>query len=981
MIKQFVIFLILIFTLFFIITPTHGSTYTRTPIDDSYVNEYYYDTRFPINELRAGKTLNYTERTYLKFDLLLPENIEIKYANLTLFHDEMYGERPKDYAVYDVYSPFWHQDSITWRNQFCGNDFDNDYFCDLEPLDVVPVSESGIFYTWDITKAVERAYQFNKRKITLVLKLYNESEYTGYNVSKFAQLEESIEIFRPHLRIDYENVIDVTPTSPQDNEFLNSAYVTFSCDLFGNISLRNVTFYSDLYSNWKPIVTNTSGIINTTYTFTLPVEKDGEFSWNCMSIDIDNKISWGIPRVFIIDRSIGEPQLIDTGNTLPNPYKNITLYSKWWGHMDDVIAGIVEEDSSGEIILHPITVEDGWINFTIENTERNQIINYRFRALNNEGWNTTDWFSLTIDDYWEPQDKYFQSFKRTLDYVKDNLYTKGVGPHNIPISQDFNENYTLPRMAQTAAMHAALRYHLYTGDTEYLDMANDIADWMVHDQIDDYYRFLGYYTDISSYYTLSSFYGSAGVISRMLDLSSVTGNKTHQYSAERALNYHIEHTWDEDHFKTQPGYDPNPVKINTNAQGMRVYAYACYLINESYCYYANKTAYWVISQQDPSGSWPYRVGELFLQPEYYDALTTEGFAEGVYWLQQSEYYTEVPAEITQSLTKAFENINNRSNEGYYFYNDDGAFPPGPGASYQMIEFANLFSTLALLEKNSTKANWTWKQLDYMIDLAPGKQNEDGSWDDGDLTVSDNNVSTWKTSFTLGVFADLLMNQNKPRELLKIHDNVCWKVDEPKGIINISLKKHTGDMLFRKTIYSINTKPFLIDSWKWNITEILNFSTNHVTAFDSDGNVNFVTSQNGMLFNMYFERTGEWSKNEGKFITYEIKSNNLNVFRTAKSNAVEFSFISNTGDLTTRNLELTVPGNFIFDGNITYMSNNKTTVFSCGIDAICEKHGSKITILLKYFVPVLENNKIVLKGHFRPRPKYETHEAFTLEQGR
>jgi hypothetical protein len=332
-----------------------AETFTAVSADDTYVAENYPDIVYPEEKIKIGFEDSGRNYGYIKFDMRIPKNVKILYANISLYHHDFRGTPPFSYEIYNLYSKFWNQETLTWKNQLCGEDTNNDYFCNLEPLDVKEVSYTGRYYEWNVTHAVLEEYKRGKNSISFALRIVGN--YPGDNYSVFYNKESTASSRRPYMTIVYEN---------------------------------------------------------------------------------------------------------NTNELSPDTKK-----------------------------------------YSVEETETNNNI---------------------------PRNKYFRSFKKNIDYIKNNLYIRGVGAHGLPVSQDMNENYSLPRMVQSSAMSGSAVLYIITGNENYIAMSNDIADWLIHDQIEGYYR------DIGEYGEINNLYGSVGVADRMLFLSTITHNITQQHSAERALN-------------------------------------------------------------------------------------------------------------------------------------------------------------------------------------------------------------------------------------------------------------------------------------------------------------------------------------------------------------------------------------------------------------------------------------------------------------
>jgi hypothetical protein len=963
---------LLCFLLFciFLVFDVNAVTVQVNSTEDTYVNEASPQSHYSTsNNLQIGTNFDSANKTYVyvRFSFSLPSNIEILNANVSMYNRRIFGDTPKPIAVYHIRYPYWSIDEQTWNTQVCGINFSDSYYCDSSPEDTINISLQGTWYTWNITDVVRLAYNKSLSNIDLFFKVLNDTAYGTKNNMLFNSSETSL---GPYMNIEYIDIINVTLGPPFNNTYFNSNEISFNCTTWTNSNLTNISLYTDVGGAWQLVSINASGVDNATYVFNQTIPTNGTYHWNCMAIDSNGNSFWGPHNyTFVVDTSQRPPTPLQYGASPSsgNPYENLTLYSKWFGHLNNITKGYVEENSNGFFVNHSVSIIKGWINFTLvpNNFSRNQVIQFRFHANNSDGWNSTPLLNVTVSDFWEPQDIPYRSFKKTLSYILTYLYNPSILAYGVPISHDNNpSSYTLVRTVQSSGLISAIYAYFSTFDVNYLNVANDIANWIINDQHSDgYYKYLGSFDEVDNVFT------SVVVAKRLLILSSLTGNITYQKSAKRALDYHISNSWETDHFKDDPSHTGRD-KINFNSQAARAYAYACYFFNDdTYCDYANKTLYWLKAEQLSSGAWPYRDNSSAPQSEGYNTATLWSALEALYWLDKKAYYEGgLPLELSNMTRMAISYLEANSSNGTFFYNSDDT---SPGRPLNMIQFANMFALLAAVEKNSSYANWTWKQLDYMINVAPGKQNENGSWDSGDITASDSAVSTWFTTYTAGFLAEVFLFQNKPNELVNIHQNVSWRTDEPFGIVNVSLDGSSGNIIFKKTIYALPDDPpgGSISNWNWSIGERFNFSNSaSISVFGSDGTLNVDTIQNGSVYRFNASVSGAWNLNQEKNITYIITSPNIaSVTRTKNSKNLTYEFGNLVGDLTTKTFILSVPSNFRFNGSITYIPYGWPAYgFVNGSNASVSKEGNNYVINLDYYVPVKvssSSNTIVLHGSF------------------
>ena len=72
-----------------------------------------------------------------------------------------------------------------------------------------------------------------------------------------------------------------------------STTITFNCTVSDDINLTNVTLYGD-WNSWSAKQTNSSGINNTDYYFTVNLNSTGNYKWNCYACDNASQCSFGV---------------------------------------------------------------------------------------------------------------------------------------------------------------------------------------------------------------------------------------------------------------------------------------------------------------------------------------------------------------------------------------------------------------------------------------------------------------------------------------------------------------------------------------------------------------------------------------------------------------------------------------------------------------------------------------------------------------
>ena len=215
--------------------PTISSTQgiTLIPIDDAEISLNKPDLNRGAREPYLGVWNEYCDsaqgfcvgsKSYLKFDLSdIPSSALIDSAELTLF---LYTEASETGSVGVHYcaNNSWDEFSITWNN---APSFES------SPLDICYGIASEIWYSWNVTNAVERALATGT--LTLVLNEANTPSFCNFR-SKDRYVPEDT---RPKLIINFSGVetneppvaeFSYSPLNPTINETIQFTDLTIDSD-------------------------------------------------------------------------------------------------------------------------------------------------------------------------------------------------------------------------------------------------------------------------------------------------------------------------------------------------------------------------------------------------------------------------------------------------------------------------------------------------------------------------------------------------------------------------------------------------------------------------------------------------------------------------------------------------------------------------------------------------------------------------------
>lgn len=146
--------------------------------------------------------------TYMLFNIsAIPDNQVIDNATMCLF---MFSDVGSDtISVYHVYnSSIWNETEITWNNQPCGTDFDNDTNCNLTAESNLSNdgSQDGTWQCFDVSDMVDIEYSQNSESISSAL----HTEDSG-NADKFYSKEHTNSSLWPYLNVTYHLLDSINP--------------------------------------------------------------------------------------------------------------------------------------------------------------------------------------------------------------------------------------------------------------------------------------------------------------------------------------------------------------------------------------------------------------------------------------------------------------------------------------------------------------------------------------------------------------------------------------------------------------------------------------------------------------------------------------------------------------------------------------------------------------------------------------------------
>ncbi len=145
---------------------------------------------------------------------------------------------------------------------------------------------------------------------------------------------------------------------------------------------------------------------------------DGTHSWNITSWDNALNTNTSITKYFTVDSAPPAYTVFNNTPLTPNDAQNATCYSNW---TDNIALGsaIVEENATGVLVNHTISIVDGWANYTIDAgiLEAGMV---RCRVIVNDSvgnTNSTPTWNFTVTDTTPP---YFRSVTN-LPSTSDDL--------------------------------------------------------------------------------------------------------------------------------------------------------------------------------------------------------------------------------------------------------------------------------------------------------------------------------------------------------------------------------------------------------------------------------------------------------------------------------------------------------------------------------------------------------------------------------
>jgi len=190
---------------------------------DAYISSAFPNTNYgSIDELDV-KWLNSGAKlsSYVKFNISsIPNNQVIDNSLLCLY---MFSDTSShNISAYHVYAD-WSESSVTWNNQPCGTNFDNNTNCNLTAESNLSNdgTQDDTWQCWNVTDMIGKQYAKNKGDISIVLRTK-----TNLNaMDKFYSKEYSDSSLWPYLNITY-HLADAIPPSLTIISPLNQSYGT-----------------------------------------------------------------------------------------------------------------------------------------------------------------------------------------------------------------------------------------------------------------------------------------------------------------------------------------------------------------------------------------------------------------------------------------------------------------------------------------------------------------------------------------------------------------------------------------------------------------------------------------------------------------------------------------------------------------------------------------------------------------------------------
>ena len=118
------------------------------------------------------------------------------------------------------------------------------------------------------------------------------------------------------------SLITINLNSPIDNYNSSSNSISFNGSVSSGTTLTNVSVWSNISGSWAINQTNTSGINNTNYLFTIAGIVDGTYKWGYQACDNTGYCSFSSNRTFNIDTTPPQVQFISPTTSAGNHSQN-----------------------------------------------------------------------------------------------------------------------------------------------------------------------------------------------------------------------------------------------------------------------------------------------------------------------------------------------------------------------------------------------------------------------------------------------------------------------------------------------------------------------------------------------------------------------------------------------------------------------------------------------------------------------------------
>ena len=159
--------------------------------------------------------------------------------------------------------------------------------------------------------------------------------------------------------------------TPTDNSYDNDGIVNFNCTFTSNVSLTNISLYTNFTGSWEINATNTTPVQNNTgYDFTTSGISEGTYIWNCLATDNESTTRWADTTsnyTITVDTTVPSIALNTPENSSTDTSGSVTFsYTPTDSNLDAcVLWGNFSGWAANETDMSPTSGSDNTITLTL----------------------------------------------------------------------------------------------------------------------------------------------------------------------------------------------------------------------------------------------------------------------------------------------------------------------------------------------------------------------------------------------------------------------------------------------------------------------------------------------------------------------------------------------------------------------------------------------------------------------------------------